>query len=56
MLAELVGEAFCREMAQKGIDATKYILMPGAESAGFNAVINELQRKYLHHIHAIMKR
>ena len=56
ILAELVGEAFCREMAQKGIDAGKYLVMPGAEIAGFNTAVNELQRKYLHLIHSIVRR
>lgn len=52
MLAELVGEAFCRAMAWKAIEAGKYF----TEIDGFNTAVNDLQRKYLHQIHAIVKR
>jgi len=52
MLAELVGEAFCKVMARKAIEAGKY----DDTVDGFNAAVNNLQRKYLHQIHAIMKR
>lgn len=52
MLAELVGEAFCRAMAWKAIKAGKYF----TEIDGFNTAVNDLQRKYLHQIHAIMKK
>lgn len=52
MLAELVGEAFCRAMAWKAIEAGKYF----TEIDGFNTAVNEQQRKYLHQIHAIVKR
>jgi len=52
MLAELVGEAFCKAMARKAIDAGKYF----NEIEGFNAAVNDFQRKCLHQIHAIMKR
>ncbi len=56
MLAELVGEAFCRELAIKNIDFGKYPLFPGNEIGTFNSALNDLQKKYLAQIHeAIVK-
>lgn len=51
ILAELVGEAFCREIARKRIEIGKDPLIPGSEIDTFNSIVNELQRKYLHQIH-----
>jgi hypothetical protein len=52
LLAELVGEAFCKELARQGIERGKYIVVPISEPVSgidaFNAAVNELQRKYLH--------
>jgi len=52
MLAELVGEAFCKEVARRDIEAGKYF----SEIDGFNTAVNDLQRKYLHKIHDLVKR
>jgi len=51
MLAELISEAFCRQIALKRRELGKDPYFPGAEIDTFNSVINELQRKYLHQIH-----
>ena len=53
LLAELVGEAFCREVARKLVETGKYSSIPGAEIDNFNSVVNELQRKYFGIIHEI---
>lgn len=54
MLAELVGEAFCKELARRGIDNGKYPTVPGQEIDSFNATVTELQKKYLLRIHEII--
>ena len=54
LLAELVGESFCRELARRGIDMNKYPKMLGGEIDSFMAAINELQKKYLHKIQKII--
>ncbi len=51
MLAELVGEAFCRQLAIRNIETGKYPPNPGAEIDSFNHAVNELQKKYLGKIH-----
>jgi len=54
LLSELVGEAFCKELAMQGIENGRYIKVAGAEIDSFNTVINELQKKYLHKIQEII--
>ncbi len=54
LLAELVGEAFCRELARQGMEIQKYLGFPGGEIDAFNAAVNELQKKYLHKIQEIL--
>jgi hypothetical protein len=51
VLAELVSEAFCRYVATERRKFGKDPYFPGTEIDTFNSVVNELQRKYLHHIH-----
>ena len=51
MLAELVSEAFFRQVALKRRETGKDPYFPGTEIDTFNSVINELQRKYLHLIY-----
>ena len=51
MLAELLGEAFCRQVAIKRREMGKDPYFAGTEIDTFNSVVNELQRKYLHLIH-----
>lgn len=50
LLAELVGEAFCRQLAIQGFEIGKYPKIPGREIECYNATINELQKKYLEKI------
>ena len=54
LLAELVGEAFCRELARKGLESGDYANVPGGEIDSFNIAINELQKKYLYKIQEIL--
>ncbi len=51
MLAELIGEAFCRYMARYLIDNGKYIIFQGNEIEGVNRAMNDMQKKYLSKIH-----
>jgi len=54
MLAELVGDAFCRALATKGVEFGKFPKIPGGEIDSFNSALNELQKKYLHKIQEII--
>jgi len=54
LLAELVGEAFCRTLAREGIEAGKFQVIPGSEFDSFVIAVNELQKKYLHKIQDII--
>ncbi|HAL60870.1 MAG TPA: hypothetical protein DCP08_00495 [Chloroflexi bacterium] len=56
MLAELVGEAFCREVAWKRIVSGNPTPIRDHEIDTFNSVVNELQQKYLHRIHDVILR
>jgi len=51
MMAELIGEVFCRTMVEKGIEEGKFPCPPGSEISGFLTAVNELQKKYLDKIH-----
>lgn len=51
MLAELISEAFCRQVAIRRREMGKDPYFEGTEIDTYNSVINELQRKYLHQIH-----
>jgi len=54
LLAEIVGEAFCRQLAVQGLEIGKYTKIPGSEVESYNTAINELQKKYLHKIQEIV--
>ena len=54
LLAELVGEAFCRELARQGLDYGKYQTFPGGEIDSFIAAFFEEQKKCLHKIQKII--
>lgn len=54
LLAELVGEAFCKKVASDGIEKNKYPMIPGSEIESFNTAFNDLQKKYLHKIQEII--
>jgi len=53
-LAELVGEAFCRQLAVIKLERGETSPFPGAEIDFFNSIVNELQRKYLDKIHEVI--
>jgi hypothetical protein len=55
MLAELIGEAFCRVLARKKLETGGNIASEGQIDA-FNSEVNEYQRKYLDKIHEIILR
>jgi hypothetical protein len=54
MLAELVSEAFCTELARRRIDTGVIPLMQGGEIDGYRSEVNKLMRKYLRFIHKIL--
>ena len=56
MLAELVGEAFCRAVAWQRIISGNPTPIRDREIDTFNSVVNELQQKHLHRIHDIIMR
>lgn len=53
-LAELVGEAFCRQLAVIKLERGETSPFPGAEIDFFNSTVNELQKKYLDRIHEVV--
>jgi len=53
-LAELVGEAFCRQLAVVKLERGESSPFPGAEIDFFNSTVNELQKKYLDRIHEVI--
>jgi len=53
-LAELVGEAFCRQLAVIKLERGEASPFPGAEIDFFNSTVNELQRRYLDKIHEVI--
>ena len=54
LLAELVGEAFCRALAMRKMEYAPTI--PGKEMYAFNALLDEIRKKYLHQIQNIIFR
>lgn len=54
MMAELVGEVFCRAMAEKGMDEGKFSRPPGNEIGAFITTVSDLQKKYLDKIHKVV--
>jgi len=52
LLAELVGEAFCRELARRKIDINPSV--PGGEIDAFNDEVNKIQGKTLQQIQQII--
>lgn len=51
LFAELVGEAFCRQLARRGIETGKYPANPGAEIDNYESAFNDHRRRALHIIH-----
>ncbi len=56
IIAELVAEAFCKELARRELEEGKRPPFPGAEIDTFNTAVNELQKKYLGSIHDLVSR
>jgi hypothetical protein len=54
ILAELVGEAFCRVLAMRKLGSAEAPSIPGREIESFNVAVNDLQKKYLHRIHGLI--
>jgi hypothetical protein len=54
ILAELIGDVFCRFIARARVDKGAYPIIPGAEIDTFNRALNDIQKEYLHRIHEIM--
>jgi len=54
LLAELVGEAFCKQLTIRGLENGNYTKVPGSEIESYNAALQELQKKYLHKIQEII--
>lgn len=52
LLAELVGEAFCRELARRKLETNPP--PPGGEIDAFNSEMNKIQRRTLHQIQEII--
>jgi hypothetical protein len=51
MLAELVAEAFCKELARRRLDAGLAPVVEGAEIDAFSSQVNQLMRRHLGAIH-----
>ena len=51
MCAELVAEAFSREVARRRFEAGTVVPAQGGEIDAYNSELNTLSRKYLHRIH-----
>lgn len=54
LLAEVVGEAFCKQMAIECLEKGKRLKIQGAEIDSFNSTVNEFQKKYLQKIQEII--
>lgn len=54
MIAELVGEAFCKALANRELESGKRPTFPGDEIGPFNSAVNDLQRRYLGRIHELI--
>lgn len=56
LFAELIAEAFCRELARQGIENGKYHFVPNNEIDGYNTAYWSIQARFLPLIHeAILK-
>lgn len=53
LMAELVGEAFCRRLVEEGL-GVKYTMVPGSEIGSYNTAYYELQKKHLYRIQEII--
>lgn len=51
LLAELITEALCRELARQGVEKGKYLAPLGGESDAIQRKYLELQNQYAHRVH-----
>ncbi|PIT95021.1 hypothetical protein COT96_02160 [Candidatus Falkowbacteria bacterium CG10_big_fil_rev_8_21_14_0_10_38_22] len=54
ILAELVGEAFCKVLARKKIETSGTFGGQEGQIDAFNSEVNNMQRKYLDRIHELI--
>ena len=54
LLTELVDDAFCKALANQGIEQGKLPEISGVGIDSFNSALNELQEKYLHRIYEMI--
>lgn len=51
LLAELVTEAVCREIAREGVEKGRFLVLEGSEADAIQNHFIRLQNRYAHHIH-----
>ncbi|MCC6824509.1 MAG: ATP-binding protein [Acidobacteria bacterium] len=54
LLAELITEALCRELARQGVEKGRYLAPSGGESDAIQRKYVELQNQYAHKVHECM--
>ena len=54
LLAELITEAVCREIARQGVESGKYLAPDGAEADAIQSHFIRLQNRYAHIIHEVI--
>jgi len=54
LLAELITEAVCREIARRGVEDGRFLAPEGAEADAINNHFIRLQNRYAHFIHAFI--
>jgi len=54
ILAELVGEAFCKVLARKKLETSGTFGGPESQIDAFNSEVNNMQKKYLDRIHELI--
>lgn len=56
LLAELITEAVCREIARRGVESGRFLAPEGAEADAVNNHFIRLQNRYAHLIHQVIVR
>ena len=54
LLAELITEAVCREIARQGVESGKFLAPEGAEADAIQSHFIRLQNRYAHVIHSVI--
>jgi len=54
LLAELITEAVCREIARQGVESGKFLAPEGAEADAVQSHFIRLQNRYAHMIHSVI--